>query len=44
MGLIIRPLDDTVVLMPPPAIDLPTLERMMQIVLRCVREFAFPTE
>jgi len=43
-GVIIRPLDDVVVLMPPPAIDLPTLERMMTIVVRCVREFAFPAE
>ncbi|MCL2700636.1 MAG: adenosylmethionine--8-amino-7-oxononanoate transaminase [Phycisphaerae bacterium] len=43
-GLIIRPLDDVIVLMPPPAIDLPTLERMMSIVVRRVREFAFPTE
>ena len=42
LGLIIRPLGDVVVLMPPPAIDLPTLERMMHIVVRCVREFAFP--
>ena len=42
LGLIIRPLDDVVVLIPPPAIDLDTLERMMQIVVRCVREFAFP--
>jgi len=41
-GLIIRPLDDVIVLMPAPAMDLATLGRMMDIVVRCVREFAFP--
>jgi len=41
-GLIIRPLDDVIVLVPAPAMDLATLNRMMDVVVRCVREFAFP--
>ena len=38
-GLIVRPLDDIIVLMPAPAMDLPTLERMMNAIVRSVEEF-----
>ena len=41
-GLIIRPLDDIVVLMPAPAMDLATLERMMQAVVASVQEYFEP--
>lgn len=38
MGAIIRPLGDVVVLMPPPAIDEPTLERLVSITAAAVEE------
>ncbi len=38
-GLIIRPLDDIIVLMPAPAMDLPTLERMMDAAIVSVQEY-----
>ena len=36
-GLMIRPLEDIVVLMPAPAMDSPTLERMMNITVEAIR-------
>ncbi len=41
-GLIIRPLGNTVVLMPMPGMKRPTLERMMAIVVETIGEFEFP--
>ena len=38
-GLMIRPLGDVVVLMPAPAMDLGTLDRMMGIVVETVRDY-----
>jgi len=40
-GLIIRPLGDVVILMPAPAMDTGTLERMLEIVLDRFAHFAF---
>jgi len=40
-GLIIRPLGDVVVLMPAPAMDIDTLERMLDITIETIREFSF---
>jgi adenosylmethionine-8-amino-7-oxononanoate aminotransferase len=40
-GLVIRPLGDVVVLMPAPAMDEPTLGRMMDIAVRAIAEFDY---
>jgi adenosylmethionine-8-amino-7-oxononanoate aminotransferase len=39
-GVIIRPLDNIVVLMPAPAMDLATLDRLLDAAVRSVREYA----
>jgi len=38
-GLILRPLGDVLVLMPAPAMDMDTLDRMMDAVVETVGEF-----
>jgi len=40
-GLIVRPLRDVVVLMPAPAMDLDTLDRMTSAAVETVRSFRF---
>ena len=42
-GLIIRPLGDVVVLMPAPAMDAATLDRMLSAVVETIREYPFET-
>ncbi|MCJ7543770.1 MAG: aminotransferase class III-fold pyridoxal phosphate-dependent enzyme, partial [Phycisphaerae bacterium] len=42
-GILIRPLGDVVVLMPAPAMDTPTLERLLDGVIASIHEFTYPT-
>ncbi len=41
-GILIRPLGDVVVLMPAPAMDMPTLERLLDGTVASIKEFKYP--